>query len=225
MKNFALYTLLVTVISFNCLAQSNGRLLDESKIDSKQFGDMMASGDLAVVSYHVEERVNMNFGGSITTYDVPSLSMISTKDLGKNNTRTITPKYAKVRAKTLALTGMGSMGAKLMTSSADAVTAPINSDLVKLAERKRDFVNIDVVATYERVMDKGYKSITMITKVADRHFFNGDMALAAKWYTELFNSTTNLEAVYYYRYAQSLIETGQKAKGEEMMKIFETKSL
>src|SRR6476661_6209111 len=66
----------------------------------------------------------------------------------------------------------------------------------------KETVSIDVVSTYERVMDKGYKSAEMLRKAGDRHFFNGDLTSAAKWYTELFNITTDLDAIYYYRYGQ-----------------------
>lgn len=219
MKNSALFfTAVACAISFNCLAQNRER--------TQQLSQMMDDGDLAVVSYHVEERINMNFGSSVTTYDVPSLSMISDKDLGENNTRKITPKYAKVRAKVETMQ-IAASGPKISADTPNITAMPVNTDLFVNSITKPKTVDIDVVSTYERVMDKGYKSVAMITKVADKHFFNGDYILAAKWYTELFNSgtTDNLEAVYYYRYAQSLLETGQKTKGDEMMKIFETKSL
>jgi hypothetical protein len=107
-----------------------------------------------------------------------------------------------------------------------SVIAPVSTDEIATVEPKKNYVEINIVGTYERVMDKGYKSVAMITKVADRHFFDGDLILAAKWYTELFSiATTELEAVYYYRYAQSLKAVNQNDKANEMMKIFETKSL
>ena len=166
----------------------------------------------------------MNFGSSITTYDVPSLELVNTNNLGGNNTRVITPKYAKVRAKSLAIeiakndTPIVLLKVPVTDEKAIKMIAP--------TEAKRDYVNIDVVGTYERIMDKGYKSVDMIVKVADRHFFDGDLVLAAKWYTELFDNTTkDIEAVYYYRYGQSLIAIGQIEKGNAMMKLFESKSL
>ncbi len=91
---------------------------------------------------------------------------------------------------------------------------------------KKEYIEVDIVQTYERVMGKGYKSDAMIKKVADRHFFNGDLVLAAQWYTELFDCLpSELEAVYYYRYAQSLKAVNQPEKATEMMKLFESKSL
>lgn len=188
--------------------------------------DFASENDLAVVSYHVEERINMNFGSSITTYNVPNLSLVSDKQMVGNNVRIITPKYAKIRAKSIATTIMSSKEPKALTTLANVTSKLVDTEIITTSQRKRLYVDIDVVGTYERIMDKGYKSVAMITKVADRHFFDGDLVLAAKWYTELFNTTTSeLEAVYYYRYAQSLLAVGQIKKGNEMMRIFESKSL
>ncbi|MGC4039797.1 MAG: hypothetical protein QM710_03105 [Flavobacterium sp.] len=226
MRNFALYTIVFTgIVSVSCFAQSNDRLVNSFKVNDTQSASDMADSDMAIVSYHVEERINMNFGSRITTYDVPNLDMVSTKDLGENNTRKVTPKYGKVRAKIDALAFFSSAKPQSLTSIDNISVTPINTDVLATTERKRQFADIDVIATYERVMDKGYKSVAMMTKVADRHFFEGDLVLAAKWYNELFSNTTDLEAVYYYRYAESLKATNQLDKAKEMMKIFESKSL
>jgi len=40
----------------------------------------------------------------------------------------------------------------------------------------------------------------------------------------LFTTTAELEPIYYYRYGQSLIATGQTEKGAEMMRLFKSKS-
>ena len=216
MKNNAhFFIAIASAFSFNGFAQS-----------SPIAKDFASENDLAVVSYHVEERINMNFGGSITTYNVPSLSLVSDKQLGENNVRIITPKYAKIRAKSIATTIISNREPKALTTLANVTSKLVDAEIITTSQRKRLYVDIDVVGTYERIMDKGYKSVAMITKVADRHFFDGDLVLAAKWYTELFNTTTSeLEAVYYYRYAQSLLAVGQIKKGNEMMRIFESKSL
>jgi hypothetical protein len=212
MKKYALFFVAIgSVYSYSCFAQSN----------TKNFTDL-ASGN-EVIAYHVEERINKPMGSSITTYEVTSLSLVHTNDLGQNNTRTVTPKYGKVRAKATALTIEAAVVSAPKTSITSTVVAPIKT--VIAVPEKKDKVIIDVVGTYERVMDKGYKSVDMLIKVADRHFFEGDLVLSAKWYAELFAVKDDLEAVYYYRYAQSLKAVNQNAKAAEMMKIFNTKSL
>lgn len=213
MKNYALFFVAIgSVFSYSCFAQSN----------TKVFNDL-ASGD-EIIAYHVEERINKPMGSSITTYEVSSLSLVHTNDLGENNTRIVTPKYGKARAKATALTVESAVTANApKTVITTSTVAPIKN--VITAPVAKDKVVIDVVGTYERVMDKGYKSVDMLIKVADRHFFEGDLVLAAKWYAELFATKDDLEAVYYYRYAQSLKAINQNMKAAEMMKIFETKSL
>ncbi|MGV3696480.1 hypothetical protein [Flavobacterium sp.] len=212
MKNYALFFVAIAcAFSLNSFAQS-------SPMDS-----MSDNNDLAVVSYHVEERINMNFGSRITTYNVPTLSLVNKEELGENNIRIITPKYAKIRAKIMALQVTGNKEAKL--ASVNITSEQVDKEIIATAPRKRQFVDIDVVDTYQRVINKGYKSIPMITKVADRHFFDGDLELAAKWYGELFAAKSDLEAVYYFRYAQALKAVNQPEKAAEMMKIFESKSL
>lgn len=215
MKKYVFFFVAIgSAFSYSCFAQSN----------AKDLSGMSSKNDLAVVSYHVEERINMNFGGSVRTYEVSNLDMITPKDLGKNNIRIITPKYAKVKEKVVAVETVSNQK-PIVTNNSTITSKPININFVNKVEQKKDFVKIDVVKTYERIMDKGYQSVTMITKVADRNFFDGDMDKAAKWYAELFKLTTNIEAVYYYRYGQSLLFIGQTEKGKELIKIFKSKSL
>lgn len=221
MKNFVpIFTAILCFYSFGSFAQSNKNVVVNEKMEN---ANMHNGNDLAVVSYHVEERINMNFGSNITTYNVSSLSLINTNDLGENNVRIITPKYAKVKAVAVTL---NIERPKIEITSPKIVTS---ASLIKIdvfrPKKRRDYANIYVVDTYERIMDKGYKSKEMIIKVADSHFFDEDMELAAKWYSELFAIDTDIDTVYYYRYAQSLRAIGQTKKADEMIKIFESKNL
>jgi tetratricopeptide (TPR) repeat protein len=83
-----------------------------------------------------------------------------------------------------------------------------------------DYAYIDVIKTYERVTEKGYKSIFMLKKVCNAYFFNDEMEKAAKCYAELFALTTDLEPEYYYRYAISLKAIGEDKKASENLKIY-----
>ncbi len=88
------------------------------------------------------------------------------------------------------------------------------------------FTKIKVIENYERVLEKGYKTEAMLQAVADYRFFAEDMAAAAKWYTQLFEFCPDeLEAVYYYRYAESLKSIGQTEKAKEMMALFQSKKV
>jgi tetratricopeptide (TPR) repeat protein len=90
--------------------------------------------------------------------------------------------------------------------------------------KKESYEKIDLLKTYERVSDKGYKSIDMLKKLGNASFFDSDFEKGAKWYSELFTLTTNLEPEYYYRYSQCLKAIGQHEKANQMLDIFNTKS-
>ena len=50
------------------------------------------------------------------------------------------------------------------------------------------------------------------------------MINAAKHYAQLFEMSTNLEASYYFRYAQALKGINEMEKSEEMMQLFKSKN-
>lgn len=85
---------------------------------------------------------------------------------------------------------------------------------------KPQFAYIRIYDTYERVAEKGYKSIVLYTKLSDYFYFGNQMTKAVKWYEKLFDATKKLDTVYYYRYALALQKTGKKKKGDEMMNAY-----
>ncbi|MBW4362182.1 OmpA family protein [Flavobacterium taihuense] len=96
---------------------------------------------------------------------------------------------------------------------------------VSSADKKYDnYAYIDAIKTYERVAEKGYKSPDMYQKLGNAYFFNSELDKAVKWYDELFALTTNVDPVYYYRYAYCLRSVGQTDKANEMLKIYNQKS-
>jgi hypothetical protein len=97
---------------------------------------------------------------------------------------------------------------------------PISADLL-IPQREKDYVEIDITGTYERILEKGYESVDMLYKVANRHFFDGDLVSAAKWYSKLFELSKDMDSVYNYRFAQCLKAVGQTDRAEQLMKIYE----
>lgn len=219
MKKIAPFFIAVaSVFSMNCFAQSSQNQLSNAKIENLQLNSDIQSKDETqhIVSYHVEERINMNFGSQITTYEVSDLSLVCKKDLGPNNVRIITPKYLKT-----------TVNSKKSNPSIEIKTAeaiPLKAKPENI-EKKKVFVTIDVGGTFERILEKGYQSVDMLKKVGDRRFFGGDLKVSAKWYSQLFEMTKDLDSVYYYRYAQSLKSIGEVEKAKEMMQLFESKKL
>ncbi|QDW22507.1 OmpA family protein [Flavobacterium sp. KBS0721] len=91
-------------------------------------------------------------------------------------------------------------------------------------DKKYDsYAYIDAIKTYERVVQKGYKSEDMFKKLGNSYYFNSDFDGAAKWYGELFAMNTSVEPEYYYRYAQSLKSTGQIDKANKILSEFNAK--
>lgn len=89
------------------------------------------------------------------------------------------------------------------------------------ADKKYDsYAYINAIKTYERVAEKGYKSADMFQKLGNAYYFNAELEQAAKWYGELFAMTSEVEPVYYYRYAQSLRSIGENKKANEMLEKF-----
>lgn len=95
---------------------------------------------------------------------------------------------------------------------------------INTADKRYDnYAYIDAIKIYERVAEKGYKSEDMFRKLGNSYYFNSDFAGAAKWYDALFAMNKDMEAEYYYRYAQSLKSTGQTDKAKKIMDEFNSK--
>lgn len=211
-----IFLLFATLGSICCVAQPSKFLLKDKNnpkhdISMEEFAIASAS---QVKSYHVEERINMNFGGRITTYEVSSINLIGTNDLGPNNVRIVTPRYIKAKP--------------VRSSKLEVQPVKINASPVKIEKvefsvptQKKDYVEIDLARTYERVLEKGYVSPDLMMIVANRRFFDGDLEEAAVWYAKLFELKKDLEPVYNYRYAQCLRAIGKIEQAEKMMKVFE----
>ena len=104
--------------------------------------------------------------------------------------------------------------------------AVIETPKVKPAVQDPKFAKIKIIESYERVLEKGYITEAMLTKVADYRFFDGDLVTAAKWYSQLFEFCPDeLEAVYFYRYSKSLESVNQMEKAKEMMAIYQIKKI
>jgi hypothetical protein len=226
--NAPLFIVMACLFSSLCFAQGQSPRVNAKMENAQLTSDGLSNDQLVVVAYHVEERINMKFGGGVTTYNVSSLSLVRTNDLGPDNTRIVTPVYAKTRAQTpvTAATVAPAIVQNELPKAVIAVHAPAPvKTTVAVPEKKQPVAYIDVAGTYERILSKGYKSVEMLKKVANSRFFEGDLAKSAQWYAELFSLTADLDAEYYYRYAKSLKFIGQTEKADEMMKIFEQKNL
>jgi outer membrane protein OmpA-like peptidoglycan-associated protein/tetratricopeptide (TPR) repeat protein len=103
----------------------------------------------------------------------------------------------------------------------------VQSQKLKVVKAEKDFdkyAYVDAIKTYERLFEKGYKSQEMLQNLGDAYYFKADLDNAAKWYTELFAMTQDVEPEYYYRYSQSLKAIKDYKKADEMLVKFNQKS-
>lgn len=82
----------------------------------------------------------------------------------------------------------------------------------------------DAIASYESIVNKGYKDEQLLQKLGNAYYFNAKLEKAAKWYGELFAMNKEQEPEYYYRYSQCLKATGDYTNADKMLQEFNKKS-
>lgn len=90
--------------------------------------------------------------------------------------------------------------------------------------KKLDYIEFSTIETYERVAEKGYKSIYIFKELGNHFYFKENMEKAVIWYEELFAMAHNLDPVFYYRFGDALRKTGKKKRGEAMIDQFNSLS-
>jgi tetratricopeptide (TPR) repeat protein len=253
MKNYSLlYITIVSVFSFNCFAQiasnvSSNKKKNEGSATNTLVITEKSYSEKIVKYYHVEEVINMNFGGYTTTYDVTDVNLIRTNDLGPNNIRIVTPMFTdkkqpgdlklknakpkfidrkqlddlKLKNATPKFTDRKQLDAlQIRAETLKSIGNPSDFKLSETPKKKEVNAYIDIIKTYERISEKGYKSIDMLKKIGNAYFFNDELDKSAKIYTELFKITSDLELEYYYRFSLSLKSIGENNKSNEMLKKF-----
>jgi outer membrane protein OmpA-like peptidoglycan-associated protein/tetratricopeptide (TPR) repeat protein len=103
----------------------------------------------------------------------------------------------------------------------------INAQDIKLKKADKDFEEfayVDAIKTYEKVANKGYKSVELFQKLGNSYYFQGKLEDANKWYTELFAMDQPVDTEYYFRYAQTLKAIGDYKKADQMMAQFNAKN-
>ena len=93
------------------------------------------------------------------------------------------------------------------------------------ADKKYDkYSYIDAIDIYEKVAEKGYKSVELFEKLANAYYFNGELDKASKWYGELFALNEDVDPEYYFRYAQALKANQDYGKSNQYMELFNQKT-
>ena len=79
---------------------------------------------------------------------------------------------------------------------------------------------IDAIEVYENVAKKGHKSKELFEKLGNAYYFNGMLDKSKIWYDKLFEFTSEIDAEYYFRYAQSLKAVKDYVNADMMMEKF-----
>jgi len=93
--------------------------------------------------------------------------------------------------------------------------------LLKADKNYDQFLYVDAIKTYEKVAEKGYKSIQLFSKLGDSYYFQSRYTEANRWYEQLFSLQKKVAAEYYFRYAQTLKSVGNYDKSAALMQAFE----
>jgi tetratricopeptide (TPR) repeat protein len=109
--------------------------------------------------------------------------------------------------------------------SAFSLNGYAQKGIISTADKQQvNYVYVNVIKTYERVAEKGYKSIDMYKKIGDSYYSNFELDKAARWYCELFSMTSDLEPKYYHQYANSLKSIGENGAAIEILEKLNKKS-
>lgn len=224
MKNYVLLFIVIFFSSSGFAQKSNKAPTTNKKTENAQpTPEKTSAEEVAIVAYAVEENINMKFGGRTTTYSVSSLDLVDKNELGPDNTRVVKPKYVKIKPKE-ALPVVDKLSSVPVVAN-ETVIEPVKVTTT-VPNGKLLYAKIKIIENYERVLEKGYKTEEMLLAVANYRFFEGDLDIAAKWYTQLFEYCPDeLDAVYFYRYAKSLECIGQIEKAKEMMALYQIKKM
>lgn len=118
------------------------------------------------------------------------------------------------------------MKIKLYTAIAFFAFITLQAQESKLASADKKYEKyafVDAIKTYERVAEKGYKSVDLFQKLGNAYYFNAELEKANKWYSELFAMNQPVEPEYYYRYSQTLKATGDYVKANQVLEQFNQK--
>jgi len=247
MKNIFIYIAMLGMFTFNSFSQKarSSQINNKTEVFQKETDTLIEVKPTyirTIKSYIVVENIYLKFGGYTITYEVSDLSLINIYDLGPSNTRIITPLYGepkqlpdkkiilnKTLLKSIKLTDL--ILAKKI--EIDPISTNVKIQNLKTEEKSpekikedvevnnsytgKKYIYIHLIKTYERIAEKGCKSIEIFQKLGDYFFFDGDYVKAARWYGELFKMTTNRDSEYYYRYAYSLRAIGDKDKANNII--------
>ncbi len=106
------------------------------------------------------------------------------------------------------------------------ITAQAQAGLKKSNKEYTQWAYIESATIYEKVLKRGYVSQDLLEKLGNAYYFNARYAEANKHYERLFEeyAQEELGLEYYYRYAQTLQNTGNDTEAKRYFDLFVSKA-
>ena len=104
------------------------------------------------------------------------------------------------------------------------VSSSLFSQEKKIEKANKSFEKyefIEAIKIYEEVAEDGYKSVELFTQLGDSYYNLADLKNAEKWYEALIALNEEINAEYYYKYAQVLKTLKRYDEADEMIAKFE----
>lgn len=113
------------------------------------------------------------------------------------------------------------MGMMVLVFAFAKAQTPSNKTSPKAERKYEKFAFIDSREVYEKMANKGFKSVEIFSKLGDTYYFNNDYQNALKWYNQLFKlDKETIPSEYFFRYAQALKSDRQYVKADQLLKSF-----
>lgn len=87
-----------------------------------------------------------------------------------------------------------------------------------------NYAYVEAIKIFEKVAEKGYKSVELFEKLGNSYYYSGDLEKACQWYSQLYAMKKELPKETLYKYAQSLKSTGKYEEANTIMQRFSAMS-
>lgn len=100
--------------------------------------------------------------------------------------------------------------------------AQAQSGLSRADKAYDNYAYIDAIDLYERIIKQGRANAEILQNTGNAYYFNAEYARANEYYSQLFANHADQvsQPEYYYRYAQTLKNTGREAEAEKYLQEF-----
>lgn len=81
---------------------------------------------------------------------------------------------------------------------------------------------VDAIDLYKKIYKRGHSSSELLQNLGNSYYFNANYAEAHTYYSKLFNDypDSDIEAVYYYRYAHTLQNVGAASEAKQYYDLY-----